>query len=525
MRECAWPVSLLLVLSSCAPEGPSALEGSTGTGTGGTTSTQSGPTTATETTDTDETTTEETESESESETETETGEDEPLPPPPEPELPPPVESDAPCPVLDAGPNEVIGAYARDPFLAPGHLYFVRADGSTLSIDEQSDTYFGALANDERVLVLSQSDCGSQSVARLVERDTGVEIWGELNLPHGFVQTRPGRMQADGRIVLNGSNCEDPNSYFMVIDNGQLLDEGHGVPSPERIRPDGWLPLFRSFEEAESIWLWRNVESMQEHEPVFDRAPDTGRPVFLTSGALVYFSEIEGELTLVVEEPDAAELIDVPELAQLAADGWALRLEWSVSNPVSPYGWDSDWSLVRAFGPQAELRYFALTPELELVEVTPTLPRGQAMLECAVPNLDGLGGMQLPLFDGEYVWLWDQPQPGEWDQLGVRFTQIERAGVLSGGDALYMRGGQYGDCGIEWAEPTEPSLVGGRVQYLRGEGLVVPPAEQAHTADPSWRCVAYATEGGRDKWVVHEIEANTTFAMPDEIGPGWFFWLR
>ena len=526
-------------MSGCVPQGPSSLEGNESseagstdgetdpatettdptTGTETSESETGAPTTETETTDTDSTDTDPTDTDP-TDTDGETGEELP----PEPELTPPLESDTPCPAFGADPNQVIGAYARDPYLDQARLHFLRADGSSFVIDEQTDTYFGAVAAGEQVLVLSQGDCSSQSVARLVERDTGAELW-TLDLPHGFAQGRPGRSQGDGRFVLNGSNCESFTAHFMVIEDGQLLDVGEGSPSPERVGPGNWLPLRRSFEEAESIWLWRNVQTMQEHEPVFERAPDTGRPIFLASGALVYFSEIEGELSLVVEDPQSAQLIDLGELAQLAEQGWSLRLAWTFTARVSPYAWDSQSTLIRALGPRDELRDFELTPELELFEVTPSLPEGQTMLPCTTPNLDAFGGMQLPLFDGEYVWLWDHPQPGEWERLGLPFTQLDSAGAIAFDETLYMRSRDYGDCDIDWPADPEPSLAGGRLQYLRGEGLVVPPADQAHVIDPSASCVAYATEGGRDLWQLHEIETNTSFALPAEIGPGSFFWLN
>ena len=45
--------------------------------------------------------------------------------------------------------------------------------------------------------------------------------------------------------------------------------------------------------------------------------------------------------------------------------------------------------------------------------------------------------QLPLFDGELARLWIEPQPGEWQTLGLPVTQMNLGGVISPGLAISM----------------------------------------------------------------------------------------
>ena len=485
-------------------------------GTAGTSSsTDTSTSSSTETTDPSST-------ETETETETETGEEPELPELPEPEV-----AELPCQSFGADPGAVIGAFVPRPNgPGDGALHFVRADGSSFVAYDGLDNDLNVRGDAEGVAIFEASGCSASSTLRFVERDTGALVWGPLQLPRGFGDARVGDQ---GRIVVEGSDCDDPEPYFIVLEDGAILDEGYGRPVNLRVRPDDWLPLYRPYYEddppAELKWRWRNVLTQEERAPLYSLAPGPQGALYLPSGALAYFTELEGSRVLVVEDPTGeVVLIDDPVFDEVLAAEGTIRLEWARNAKIDPYDWNHEYTLIELVTEAEGRRWFELTVDRELVELELDLPPNSVALDCATPDVDEFSRLHQPVLDDGLAWLYvDQ---GGWQQLGAPLHGVGNTGTLAIGETFYIRAsGTVVSCEDRWGPAPEQGVLFEGVQYIRGEQLFVPNPNLRHVAEASGRCIAHAVDDVLEGWHLHDMASNGGFALPLEWGRGLFTWLR
>ncbi|EDM77993.1 hypothetical protein PPSIR1_19329 [Plesiocystis pacifica SIR-1] len=471
----------------------------------------------------------ETETDTDTDTDTDTGGVEPCEEP--------CEADTPCLSADADPGQVIGALVRSGARSDddiSQVRFQRADGSELLVrDDVVVEYQVSGAGQWAFIAEMPDDCASSSLGALVDRNTGDAIWEGLPIPHTVTRSA---VQPDGRVVIESYDCGDTDPHFVVLEDDALLDEGEGEPVHLTIRANDWLPIYRPHNSAEEepppeeFYAWRKVSTGQEFGPTYPLAAWQAR--FTPSGELVYAAEINGDWTIVVEAPESIELIPAPAIEALFAEGWYGTFEWEHGDwQLRPYEFVSEWSLLRTWKPGESDRFFRLSPDNELEEVTPTPPPGTVLPKCTTPNLDHLGRLLMVWFDGDAASMMRQDDPDTWTTLGLPMHDVGWMGGGEFGESHYLHSkfSNNNFCDTPWGRPPANALTDDSAQYIRGPVTFVAPDARSHRIDAEGRCVAYSQmkdfQGPwGEGWSIVDLAGNAIFDIP-HAGVHLFEWFE
>ena len=340
---------------------------------------------------------------------------------------------------------------------------------------------------------------------------------------------------DGRVLTLQTNF----TYTLLDADGGVLTTGTGKPFDMSIREDGWIPLKMTdstYQSEAEDFQWAHAETGEILHPSFEFAPSPGGVRYTPSGELVYPAIIEGQWTVVVEEPGELTIVPSPELATLDADDWYIRLLFPLSWSIEGVDWtlhNNEWSFFAAQSPGENewLATYALDPDDQLDEFELTPPPGASPTRCPIGSHDGEGRLLWPWFDGVSTWIWRELAPGEWTRVGVPMQTDEVDVVEIGGTVIACANDPVAFCeGLEWGElPPEADALGDdECLFVRGEGMHITDDLWYIDVDPSGHCVAtglfYVESGGND-WTIHDIERNESFVLdsPEDVGEFIWFW--
>ncbi len=441
-------------------------------------------------------------------------------------------TEALCPSAGWAPDRVVAAVVRRTLDGSRkQIFFLRADGSNVLVLDEPNEYDYVLAGgSDRVLLARQGECGSTSVVSMLDRATGELLWEGVDLP---AEVNDARILADGRVVIDGGQCDDPESYFVVLaPDGTVLDSGIGDPVHMMIRDDGLVPLWRSFpneEEGDNVSFadrhrWRDPLTQEEFWPSLDTAVGRGR--FDVDGRLMYGAIIDGAWTFVIEAPGSPpSTFAAPAIAALHDQGWVV----SINEPAwRVYGWAVDWAFVRAYDPDnpANARQFALS-EVEVVELTDNGPPGLPCLGAGVDRQRRLlrGGVE-----GGAIRMYRADTPDLWTPFGPLIAGAGDARAFEAEPGTYMIQSDAGSNGCPAPIGPVPDPV------LDGEQYVVSRAGHDYVTTnfgvAQWfrklisyggHCVGHGFTDTTDLRV-HDLELEADVDIVNEQGGARLVWL-
>lgn len=345
--------------------------------------------------------------------------------------------------------------------------------------------------------------------RLHDRDTGALVWeraDDIWEPDG----RPPFVSSDGRAAFFAYSPydESDNSYSLVIGaGGEIIDEFIGVASGV-VMPDDWLAI----EVGESFPRFRNVITKQEVGLDYAIWDDYKSLWIRDQSLLIYLSSINGAFHVVEQHAEEVTLRPWPEIEPYLAQGWN----------VYSMGLRGDGHhVLLELRNNGARRYLHLGADDTSDDVQMIPPLDHTSVDCISQPVVGA--------DGELITLWrDASSARIWTLIGPDddwavsdlalpihgFAGVTLAAISTG--TYWLRANESGSCPGIWDLPPNDALIGNSTQIMR-------PAAQAfvsfdYAADlrisPEGRCYARSAAVPEDPWLIEDLEAPGSIAVPE-----------
>ncbi len=374
----------------------------------------------------------------------------------------------------------------------------------LVMDARGESVFTAVYDD-----LGGSLDHNRAHYRLYDRDTGALVWeraDDIWEPDG----RPPFVSSDGRAAFFAYSPYDDsdNAYSLVLGaGGETIDEFIGVAAGV-VTPDDWLAI----EVGESFPRFRNVITKQEVGLDYTIWDDYKSLWIADQSLLIHLSVIDGAFHVVEQHAEQVTLRPWPEMDPYLAQGWT----------IFSMGLRGDGHhVVLELRKNGARRYLHLGADDTSDDVQMIPPLGQAPVDCISQPVVGTDGELLTLWrDASSAKIWTLVGPDDdWAASDLALPISGFADVLlAGGNTgtYWLRANESGSCQGIWDLPPNDALVGSSTQIMRpaAQAFVTFDYAAALRVSPDGRCYARSAVAPEDPWLIEDLEAPGSIAVPE-----------